>query len=333
MRALAVGLSLATSQALPGRAAADAMPPGAVRVHHAWESFAASARPAEARKPSPQVEEAYFAWRGAGDAGAGRRDWRALPAGARAAIASALADSATREALHDGAAQFTRRISRLVAPGDTLVLLLLVGGFEEPVLTFDAGSTRLVAAQVECFLPVLGGLGPEDREALAARILWRPPEEVAMGDLFPWCAYAAASVFLPELRERKLGDSASLAEIVLLRGFSVRFAGALYPESRFAGGRPPVTEQALSAVADWRAVGARWFPYGTEPYLAAVFEEEVEGAVPEGATVEETAAILGSSLAREWLDATRVSRTRDEAAEISRLGRFPTLYAWGLLEP
>ena len=39
-----------------------------------------------------------------------------------------------------------------------------------------------------------------------------------------------------------------------------------------------------------------------------------------------------ASLLGEWLDATRVRRVKDEAAEIARLGRFPTLYAWELLK-
>lgn len=318
---------------------------GVVRVVHDWDSFPALAAQLrgltlEARADAVQKHYAasgrrlahgYFAWRGAGDASSGIQDWLAVPPAAIDGIAAALADSAARARLHAGAAELERRLSRVVPPGDTLHLVLLVGGFEEPVLTYDADTTRVVAAQVECFLP---GLDAPTREMAAGRALWQPAAPLAAADLFPWCAYAATSVFLPELRERKLGDRASLAEMVLLKGFSARFAGALYPESDFAGGRAPVSESARAAVSrEWRAIGARWIPFGTEPYLAAVLEDSVLAAVPEGVTADEAAAVVGSALAGEWLDAARVSRTRDDAAEIARLGRFPTLYAWGLLQP
>ena len=59
---------------------------------------------------------------------------------------------------------------------------------------------------------------------------------------------------------------------------------------------------------------------------------QMENAVPEGATVQEAVEVIGARLTGEWLQATRIGRTKDEAAEISRLGRLPTLSAWGLLQ-
>ncbi len=333
---LAIGLSAAVASP----AGADAPARGTVLVHHAWQDYLLFSRRAKALADSTRQAEllplalatyagpdrplvhAYFAWLGAGDAQAALGEWlESSPIGPGPLW---LGDPTMQARLRAFAAEFARRLSRVVPPGDTVHVLLVVGGSSEPSLTYDAGARPVVAAPLDA-------LRDPNQPPVGSQYLGLDP---LLDDLFPWCAYAAASLFLPELRERKLGDSASLAEMVLLNGFSARFAGALYPESKFAGGRPLVSKEAYDAVQPrWREIGGAWFPLGTEPYLSAVYEDSVTAAVPEGVTVEQAAAVVGSALAGEWLDAARVSRTKDEAAEISRLGRFPTLYAWGLLRP
>lgn len=316
----------------PPPAQADGAPPGTVRVVQAWRPLVSEGASAYARGKDPTLA-GYFSWRGAGDAEAGAADWSALPAPALDAVRSTLADTSVQNHLERGALDFAGRLSRVVAPGDTVTLVLLVGAFEEVFVHYDAAGQPVVALQLENFLVAADSLDAESREWIASYRIRQAEVALRRDDVFPWSAYAAAGLFAPELRQRRMQDVASLAETVLLAGFGTRLAAALYPNSRFAGARPPVAQSALDAVGPkWREIGAAWFRFGTEPYLAAIYEPGVEEAVPPGITPPQAAEVIGAELTGEWLRATRIGRTTDEAAEISRLGRLPTLSAWGLLQ-
>lgn len=316
----------------PPRLWADGTPTGTVRVVQAWRPLVSAGAAGYAANRDPMLA-GYFAWRGAGDAEAGAADWSALPAPALEVVRQALADTSVQNRLERGATDFAARIARVVAPGDTVTLVLLMGAFEETFVHYDVGGQPVVALQLENFLVPLDSLDAESREWIASYRIRGAEVALRPDDVFPWGAYAAAGLFTPELRRRRMNDVASLAETVLLHGFGTRFAAALYPESRFAGARPPVPDDILRSVQPkWREIGAAWFPFGTEPYLAAIYEPKVEEALPAGVTPAQAAEVIGAEVTGEWLRATRISRTQDEAAEISRLGRLPTLSAWGLLQ-
>ena len=328
-----IALTLSSLElSMPAPLCADAPPQGEVRVVQAWRLLAAEGASGYTQPEDPMLA-GYFAWRGAGNTEAGAADWSALPASVLDAVQSALADSSVQNHLERGAADLAARLARVVAPGDTVTLVLVVGAFEETFVHYDVAGQPVVALQLENFLVPVDSLDAESREWVASYRIRQA--EVALGaeDVFPWGVYATAGLFAPELRRRRMDDVASLAETVLLHGFGTRFAAALYPDSRFSGARPAVPQSVLDAVRPkWREIGAAWFPFGTEPYLAAIYEPGVEAALPAGVTPAQAAEVIGAELTGEWLGATRISRTQDEAAEISRLGRLPTLSAWGLLQ-
>jgi len=325
----------------------SAKPAHVVETVHAWRDFARFA--AEAAKLQDSAERkalaertyldgaqgrmrAYFSVRSGGDAAIAFGDWLALPAGAWTAVSRALADPSVAQALERDASDLARRFASYGAAGDTTVFVYLVGDFSNPYTTWNHGRTQFVAIQLETFVPA--EWDAESKEAIDLAIVSRPDSLARLADVAPWAAYAATRQFVPELRERVGNESASLAEVALLNGFSSRFAAALYPQSVFGRGVGPLRQQTANALEPaWRRIGASWFPLGTKPYSAVRYEEAMTSPLPEGTSLDAAVSLVGAHVAEEWLRATRIGRTADEPGQITRQGRVPTLSAWALLQP
>lgn len=339
-------LSDASPSATAGQPAPGARP---VRVVHAWRAFLSywDALPAAEKKGArkaptaeakylaaePLVRE-YFRARGGGDEKISLGDWVAVPRAAFDSVRAALAAPATQRALETGAEDLARRLARVGRSTDSLVVVFLVGDYSSYFTTFEDGGTQVVAVQLESFVPLPATLAKSEREALELSIQSRPDSASTLDEVMPWAAYASARQFTPELRERIANESASLAEFVLFHGFASRFAGGLYPESVFGRGVGPVRASTARALDQtWLDVGHTWHVLGTRPFLAARQESVMASKLPEGVTVDQAIAFVGARLAEQWLKATRIGRQTDEPAEISRLGRVPTLNAWDLMLP
>jgi hypothetical protein len=332
--------------------AAAASVPGAsrpVKMVHAWRDFLSywNSLPAAEKSAASRDEKAvepylsggegyvreYFAARGGGKESIALGDFLALPAPLFSTVEAALSDPANQSALEQGAQDLARRLARVGSPTDTLVIVFLVGDYANYYTTWVDGKRQVVAVQLETFVPLPTVLPTESRESLNTSVQTRPDTLGTLSDVMPWAAYAAARQFTPELRERIATESASLAEYVLFYGFASRFAAAMYPSSVFGrgvGALRAAPAQVLDRV--WLDVGASWFPLGTRPYTAARYESVMTSKLPPETTIDQAMTMVGARLAAEWLAGTRIRREADEASEISRLGRVPTLSAWGLLK-
>ena len=273
----------------------------------------------------------YFSTRGGGQELIALGDWLALPASAFDAVAAALSDPARAAKLEKDALDLASRVGRVGAPTDTLEFVFLVGDFSNYTTCWVEGGRQMVAVQLETFVP-LDHLPAADAQAIQVATAWRPDSLAGLDEVMPWAAYASARQFMPELRERITSESENFAEHVLFHGWSSCFAGSLYPESVFGRGLGPVRAEP-GALLDraWQDIGPTWTGVGTKPYLSARYEEGLTAKLPPGTNLDQAIAVIGARAADQWLNATRIRRDKDEAAEVSRLGRVPTLSAWQLL--
>jgi hypothetical protein len=273
----------------------------------------------------------YFATRGGGQELIALGDWLALPVSAFDRVAAALSDPARQAKIEKDAMDLAARVGRVGAPTDTLEFVFLVGDFSNYTTTWVEGGKQMVAVQLESFVP-LDHLPAADRSAIQVAEAWRPDSLAGLDDVMPWAAYAAARQFMPELRERITAESENFAEHVLFNGWSSCFAASLYPESVFGHGLGPVrAEPGLAIDRVWQDIGPTWTGVGTKPYLSARYEDTLTAKLPAGTNLDQAIAVIGARAAEQWLNATRIRRDKDEAAEVSRLGRVPTLSAWQLL--
>jgi hypothetical protein len=319
-----------------------------VIVVHAWKDFLTywNGLSASQKSASPRaVQDAqkvyldgddgtvhrYFATRGGGQELIALGDWLALPASAFDAVAAALSDPARQAKIEKDALDLVSREGRLGAPTDTLEFVFLVGDFSNYTTSWVEGGRQMVAVQLESFVP-LDHLKAADATAIQVAQAWRPDSLATLDDVMPWAAYASARQFMPELRERITDESENFAEHVLFHGWSSCFAGSMYPESVFGHGLGPVRAAPGMAIDRmWQEIGSTWTAEGTKPYLSARYEDVLTSKLPAGTTLDQAIAVLGARGADQWLNATRIRREKDEAAEVSRLGRVPTLSAWQLL--
>jgi hypothetical protein len=319
-----------------------------VIVRHAWREFlgywnglapeqkAASPRSAETAQraylPAGEGEvREFFRTRGGGQELISLGDWLALPAPAYDAVAKALSDPARQQKLVSEADDLARRVARVGTATDTLVFVFLVGDFSNYTTTWVEGGKQIVAVQLESFVP-LDGISADAKSAVDLAVAWRPDSLATLDQVMPWAAYASARQFTPELRERMTAEGASLAEYVLFNGFAARFARGMYPESVFGRGVGAVrAEPGAKLDRAWLDLGPIWYPLGTKPYLAARYEDAMSSKLPAGTTLDQAITVVGARAAEQWLAGTRIRREADEAAEVSRLGRVPTLSAWRIL--
>jgi len=319
-----------------------------VIVVHAWKDFltywnglSASQKSASPRSVSDAQKiyldgddgtvHRYFGTRGGGQELIALGDWLALPASAFDAVAQALSDPARQAKIEKDAQDLATRVGRVGAPTDTVEFVFLVGDFSNYTTTWVEGNKQMVAVQLESFVP-LHGLKAADASAIEVAQAWRPDSLADLDQVMPWAAYAAARQFMPELRERMTAESENFAEYVLFNGWSACFAGSLYPESVFGRGVGPVREGPGRALErSWLNVGPTWAGEGTKPYLSARYEDVLASKLPAGTTLDQAIQVIGAKAADQWLNATRIRRDKDEASEVSRLGRVPTLSAWQLL--
>jgi hypothetical protein len=340
---LALGLSALASART---AAASDSPP--VIIEHAWKQFLSyraavaelpddgDARLEAASKiflaPGNRFLRGYFAERRGGEE-LGVSRWVAVPHEAFDVLAAILADGRVQREIEDGAQDLVRRLRSMPAARDTVAFVFLVGGFQSYFTSFADGGTTVIAMHMESFVPLPASLSPKTRREIDAAIQWRPDTLATFGEFFPWCAYAYAQNFLPELRERLVDHNATLAEYAIYHGFSTRLAGALYPESLFRGGAAPVRSRAAALLEPIRQeIGTAWSPLGGEPYPLVLHDERLTAPIPEGATAQQAVAVLGTHLAEAWLFGTRTTPRADEAVEIATIGRVPTRMIWQLIE-
>jgi hypothetical protein len=344
--ACAAGSDASRSSSLPASVATRAARP--VIVVHAWKDFLTywNGLSASQKSASPRsVRDAqkiyldgddgtvhrYFSTRGGGQELIALGDWLALPASAFDAVAAALSDPARQAKLEKDAQDLAARVGRVGAPTDTLEFVFLVGDFSNYTTSWVEGGKQMVAVQLESFVP-LGRLRAADATAIQVAQVWRPDSLAGLDNVMPWAAYASARQFMPELRERITAESENFAEHVLFHGWSSCFAGSLYPESVFGRGLGPVRAEPGGLLDHaWQDIGPTWTGVGTKPYLSARYEDQLTSKLPAGTNLDQAIAVIGARAADQWLNATRIRRDKDEAAEVSRLGRVPTLSAWQLL--
>jgi hypothetical protein len=344
-----VASALAFSLGIPLHAsAASASKP--ILIEHGWKQFLdyrqavselprpddGDARLEVARKiflaPGNRFVRGYFEERGGG-AELGLSRWVAVPDEAFASLDGVLSDQRVQAMIEDGATSLVRRLQSMPPAQDTVAFVFLVGGFQSYFTSFTDAGTNVIAVHLESFVPPPADLPAKLRREIDAAIQWRPDTLATPKDLFPWCAYAHAQNFLPELRQRLSDRTATLAEYTIFHGFSTRLAAALYPESVFAGGTAPVHTAAAARIEPrWREIGNAWYSLGDEPFPLVLYDERMSAAVPEGTTSQQAIAVLGTHLAEEWLFGIRASRNANEAAEIAGLGRVPTRMIWQLIE-
>jgi hypothetical protein len=353
---LLAALLLSNSACAAGSDASHASPSAPVTtkasrpviVVHAWKDFLTywSGLSASQKSASPRsVHDAqkiyldgddgtvhrYFSTRGGGQELIALGDWLALPASAFDAVAAALSDPAHQAKIEKDAMDLAARVGRVGAPTDTLEFVFLVGDFSNYTTCWVEGGKKMVAVQLESFVP-LDHLRAADASAIQVAQAWRPDSLASLDDVMPWAAYASARQFMPELRERITAESENFAEHVLFHGWSSCFAGSLYPESVFGRGLGPVRAEPGSAIGRiWLDIGPTWTGEGTKPYLSARYDDVLTSKLPAGTNIDQAIAVMGARAADQWLNATRIRREKDEAAEVSRLGRVPTLSAWQLL--
>lgn len=335
-----------SSETTPAPAAVQVTRP--VIVVHAWRDFLTywSALSSSQKSASPrsaddaqraylngdhQMVRDYFQQRGGGQVLISLGDWLALPVSAFDEVAKALSDPAVQQKLANDANDLAKRMAHVGTPSDTLEFVFMVGDFSSYTTTWEEGNKQVVAVQLESFVP-LTRLSSADQSAMELAATWRPDSLATLDEVMPWAAYAAARQFMPELRERITSEGANFAEYVMFHGFSARFAGAIYPESVFGRGIGAVrAEPGQLLDRAWLDIGPTWYPVGTKPYLAARYEQVLTSKLPQGTTLDQAITVLGARAAQQWLAGTRIRREADEAAEVSRLGRVPTLSAWQLL--
>jgi hypothetical protein len=346
-RRLAIVVLLAGLTTVPARASFQAPP---ILVEHPWKQTLeyweaveelsgpenGKARLAVAEKillaEGSRYTRSFFAQRG-GTAEVGLSYWVDLPAEAFAAIAEKLADENVQQMIEAGAAEMVDRLHGIPGSADTVAFVFVVGGFQSYFTSYTDGGTNVIAIHLEAFVPLPGDLSPQVMREIDRSIRWRPDRLATLDDLFPWCVYGYTQVFLPELRRRMIDDNATLAEYAILNGFSAQLAGALYPESVFAGGAAPVGTAVSARIEPaWRQIGESWFDLGNEPFPMVLLDERLRAPVPEGTTAQQAIAVIGTHLAEEWLNGTRHTREPDRATEISQLGRLPTMFVWELIE-
>jgi hypothetical protein len=348
-----LSIALILSSMLPACSSAETESKGdrkPVLVVHAWKEFleyrkalasadaskeGASYRVARSvfEKEGNRFLWGYFKRRGGGDSMFGLEEWSALPAPAYDRLVAELSRESVQKKLEADAEDLVKRLGTMPSASDTVAFVFLVGGFQDYFTSYRDRGTNVIAVHLESFVPL-----PDDLDQGIARdidfaITWRPDTLATLDEVAPWCTFAYTQNFLPELRERIIKDTASLAEYVLMQGFSTRLAGALYPESFFGNATPPVQALARWKIKPvWRKIGASWYELGTETYLSALFDERMSAELPEGTTAQQAVYVVGTELAGEWLDGIRLTPNKNEPGEISELGRIPTLSIWQLLE-